>query len=102
MEYTHYITISLFIFLIVPQYQQTSFIYNPMQNGWDAHTKLATISDLFLIFNGIALNPVDFPLPLFNVEYARFSSRFCGRDIIEMGVRGKENKDEREWKQNLK
>ena len=60
------------------------------------HPKLATISDIFLVFNKIALNPVDFPLPLFNVEYARFSSRFCGRDNIEMGGRGKENKDVRE------
>ena len=71
---------------------------NPVQNGWDAHPKLATISDLILVFNEIALNPVDFPLPLLNVEYARFSSRFCGRDNIEMGGRGKENKDVQEWK----
>ena len=77
-------------------------IYNPVQNGWDAHPKLATISDLFLVFNETALNPVHFPLPLFNVEYARFSSRFCGRDNIEMGGGGKENKDVQEWKTKLK
>ena len=59
-------------------------------------------SDIFLVFNKIALNPVDFPLPLFNVEYARFSSRFCGRDNIEMGERGKENKDVRKSKKDLK
>ena len=62
----------------------------------ETHPKLATISDLFLVFKKIALNPVDFPLPLFSVEYARFSSRFCGGDNVEMGGRGKENKDVRE------
>ena len=44
------------------------------------------------------MNPVDSPLPLFNVEYARFSSRVCGRDNIEMGGGEKESKDVREWK----
>ena len=63
----------------------------------DTHPKLATISDIFLVFNKIALNLVDFPLPPFNVEYAIFSSRFCGRDNIEMEDRGKENKDVLEW-----
>ena len=62
----------------------------------ETHPKLATISDLFLVFKKIALNPVDFPLPLFRVEYARFSSRSCGGDNVEMGERGKENKDVRE------
>ena len=64
-------------------------IHNPVQNGWDTHTKLAIISAFFLVFNEITLSPIDSSLPLFNVEYVRLSDRFCGRDNIEIGGRGK-------------
>ena len=55
--------------------------------------KLAIMYAFCLVFNKIALNPVDSPLPLFNVEHARLSSRFCGQNNIEMGKEVKENKD---------
>ena len=37
------------------------YIYNPMQNGWDAHKKLAINCAFSLIFNATALNPIDSP-----------------------------------------
>ena len=63
---------------------------SPVQNGWHSHKKLAIICAFSLVFNEIALNPIDSPLvPLFNVEYVRLSNRFCGHNNIEMGRRGK-------------
>ena len=73
-------------------------IYNPVQNGWDTHKHFAIICDFPLIFNEIALNPIDSPLPLFSVEYVRLSNRFCGHNNIEMGGGLKENKDVRDQK----
>ena len=55
--------------------------------------KLAIICAFSHSFNEIALNPIDSPLPLFNVDYVRLSDRFCGRNNIEMGEGVKENKD---------
>ena len=58
---------------------------NPVQNGWDTHQKLAIICAFFPLFNEIALNSIDSPLPLFDVEYVRLSNRFCGQNNIKMG-----------------
>ena len=72
--------------------------YDPVQNGPDTHQKLAIICAFSLGFNEIALDPIDSPVPLFNVEYVRLSDRFCGRNNIEMGGGVKENKDVRDQK----
>ena len=56
---------------------------------WDTHQKSAIICAFSLVFNEIALNPIDSSLPLFSVEYVRLSDRFCCRNNVEMGGRGK-------------
>ena len=72
---------------------------NPVQNGWDTHQKLAIICAFFPLFNEIALNSINSPLPLFDVEYVRLSNRFRGQNNIKMGGGVKENKDvDRDWK----
>ena len=58
-------------------------------NGWETHTKLPIIYAFPLVFNEIALNLIDSPLPLSSAEYIRLSDRFCGRNNIEMRRRGK-------------
>ena len=67
----------------------------------ETHQKLAIIRAFSLVFNEIALHPIDSPLPLFNVEYVRLSDRCCGRNNIEKGRGVKENKDVRDRKSSL-
>ena len=61
---------------------------NPVQNGRDTHQQSAIICAFSLVFNEIALNPIDSPFALFNVEYVRLSDRFCGQNNIEMRGEG--------------
>ena len=67
---------------------------------WLRHSSKISYNLAFsLVFNEIALNPIDSPLvPLFNVEYIRLSDRFCGCNNIAMGGGVKENRGVRDRK----
>ena len=52
-------------------------ICNPMQSGWDTHQKLAVICAFSLIFNEIALHPIDSPSP-----FSMLSMLNCPIDFV--------------------
>ena len=83
----------------MPEIRRLTHSDDPVQNGWESHKTLATISASSLVFNEI----LSIPPSLFNVEYVRLSNRFCGQNNIEMGGGGekKKNKDVRDWKKPL-
>ena len=49
------------------------------------HPKLATISDILHVFNEIALNPVDFPLPLSMLSMQDFPVDFAAVTTLKWG-----------------